>query len=139
MKPKESDRFLLDTSALLALHFNEEGADRVEAILRSAEKEQALVFISFVSRMEMLYVIWKDHGRQKAIESIHYLDQLPINIIESNEEILFKAAEVKATIPLSFADSWVAATAIQENACLVHKDPEFDSLKDIVQMIRLVE
>ena len=137
MKPKEGDRFLLDTSALLALHFNEEGADRVETILRSAEKGQTLVLISFVSRMEMLYVIWKDHGRQKAIESLYHLNHLPITVVESNEEILFKAAEVKATIPLSFADSWVAATAIQENACLVHKDPEFDSLKDILQMIRL--
>lgn len=39
--------------------------------------------------------------------------------------------------PISFADSFVAATAIQKKAILVHKDPEFESLKDEVEQLIL--
>ena len=35
---------------------------------------------------------------------------------------------------MSFADSFIAATALHLDAILVHKDPEFDALKSILQM-----
>ncbi len=35
---------------------------------------------------------------------------------------------------LSVCDSWIAATAIAEEAVLVHKDPEFEQVKAIVRL-----
>ena len=39
--------------------------------------------------------------------------------------LLQRAAAIKATHPLSVADAWVAACAIDQGAILIHKDPEF--------------
>jgi predicted nucleic acid-binding protein len=137
MKQREDESYLLDTSAILALLYGEPGADIVETVLNEAKRNRAEAFISFISRMEMLYVVWKDHGRERAVESLHYLDFLPLKVIESNEEILLKAAELKATMPISMADSWVASSAIRLNAVLVHKDPEFEALSAVVRMKKL--
>ena len=137
MKQKAGNRFVLDTSALLTLHYDEKGAEAVETMLKDARNGRAHLFVSFISRMEMFYVIWKEHGREKGVESLRLLGYLPVKIVESNEEILLEAAKLKATKPLSLADSWVAATSIHMRATLVHKNPEFESIEDLVNMARL--
>ena len=38
---------------------------------------------------------------------------------------------VKATYPLSLADAWIAATAMECDATLIHKDPEFERLASL--------
>jgi predicted nucleic acid-binding protein len=35
---------------------------------------------------------------------------------------------LKATYPLSLADAWIAACAVEHGAVLLHKDPEFHAL-----------
>jgi ribonuclease VapC len=51
----DRDVYVLDTSALLALRGDEPGADRVEALLVRARKGRATLFVSFITRMELLY------------------------------------------------------------------------------------
>ena len=53
---------------------------------------------------------------------------LPITWIHESEQLLNKAAEVKALHRLSLADAWIAACALLHDAELVHKDPEFDAV-----------
>jgi predicted nucleic acid-binding protein len=48
--------------------------------------------------------------------------------VHESPELLKRAAEVKATPPLSLADAWIAAAALELDAILVHKDPEFECL-----------
>ena len=40
-------------------------------------------------------------------------------------DLLKRAAAIKATCPLSVADAWIAASAVEQGAVLLHKDPEF--------------
>jgi predicted nucleic acid-binding protein len=42
---------------------------------------------------------------------------------------LLTAARLKAAHHLSLADAIIAAFAIQQNAILLHKDPEFEALR----------
>lgn len=44
------------------------------------------------------------------------------------------AGEIKALFNLPVADAWIVATAIQQGASLVHKDPEFEQLKNRVTL-----
>jgi len=44
---------------------------------------------------------------------------------------------LKAAYRLSFADAWIAATAIFYDATLVHKDPEFEQLEDKLKALKL--
>ncbi len=52
--------YLLDTSALLTLRDDEPGAERVAQLLTLAAQGKARCFGCFMSRMEILYRVWKD-------------------------------------------------------------------------------
>ncbi len=48
-------------------------------------------------------------------------------------------ARLKALFRLSFADSIIAAAALQLNAVLVHKDPEYEALKNEIRLKALFD
>ena len=117
--------FLLDTSAILALRSNERGADRVESLLRAAGAGRVEVLLSFMTRMEILYRVASDEGADAAAAAIRLLDATGVAWVSCEDAILQEAARIKAGGGLSVADAWIAATAAQREAVLVHKDPEF--------------
>ena len=129
-KTKATNSYVFDTSALLALWNDEEGAETVENLLRS----DLPVCISFMSAMECRYRVWKSVGREESEEFSKYLDLLPLKRIDITDAIFEKAVEIKATNRLSVCDSWIVATAIATDSILVHKDPEFEPLKSIVKL-----
>ena len=49
-----------------------------------------------------------------------------------DKQIVFAAAHIKANYTVSYADSFVVATGIQENATVITADPEFHSVEKIV-------
>lgn len=120
---------LLDTSALLTLRDDEAGADRVEAVLEGPECCHAC----FLSRMEVLYRVWKDEDERAARLAYEQLQALPLTWIEASEPLLLEAAAIKATHALSLADAWIAAAALQIGATLLHKDPEFRAITRLPQ------
>ncbi len=129
-KTKAAESYVVDTSALLTLWNDEEGADAVEHLLRS----DSLVYVSFMSCMEGRHRIWKSTGRAESEEFSKYLDLLPLRRVDVTEAIFEKAIEIKATNSLSVCDSWIIATAIVNDSVLVHKDPEFEQVKKIVKL-----
>ncbi|MGH7825457.1 MAG: PIN domain-containing protein [Candidatus Binatia bacterium] len=133
MPPANS--FVLDTSALLALRSDESGADRVEALLSRAKKKQCRLFASFMSRMEVLYTVWRGEGEDAARHALRLMDSFAVEWISCEPNILEIASRIKAHGGLSVADSWIGATAIAYDATLVHKDPEFEPLKEITQEV----
>jgi len=118
-------RLVLDTSAVLALRSNEAGADRVEAVFRSARSGPTKVYLSFMTRMELLYRIARDDGQEQATTAVRLVDAAGVQWVSCEPEILEEAARLKATGGLSVADAWIAATAVVRDAVLIHKDPEF--------------
>lgn len=127
-------RYVLDTSALLALREDEAGADKVERVLREAEKGECEVYLSFMTLMELCYRLWQDKGEQSAKEILAETRALPVQEVGEENDLLIKASRVKATFYLSVADSWIIATAWQKKAKLVHKDPEFEQVKELVEL-----
>lgn len=132
-----SKRYLLDTSAILALRGDEPGADDVESILRESESGQAEVYASFMTYMEAYYRIWRLEGEESARRMYAELLSLPIVRVDVSDSILLRAGAIKANYRLSVADSWIIASAMKMKASLVHKDPEFEQVKDIVSLISL--
>jgi predicted nucleic acid-binding protein len=123
--------FVLDTSAIMALLWDEEGASDVENILKSDDA----VFVPFVALMEAEYKLLRRDpvGAEDVMQSIR---AWPVSIVESNPAWGHEAAVVKQDGGLSFADAWIASLAISKNVPLVHKDPEFDRV-DTLQHLRL--
>jgi len=125
-----ASRFVLDTSAILALRGNEAGASRVEAILRAARRR---VLVSFMTRMEILYRVTIDEDEEAALGAVRLLDAADVEWVSCEPAILGEAARIKARGGLSVADAWIAATAVVRDAVLVHKDPEFRRVREQVQ------
>ena len=121
-----ADKYVLDTSALLTLMEEEDGTDRVEAILR-----QGQLVIPFAVLLEIYYISLREHTEATADYRYALICNLPRAEIHWNvdEPTLLTAARFKGQCHVSFADALIAAFAAQHHAILVHKDPEFDALK----------
>ena len=125
--------FLLDTSAILTLRDNEAGAARVSELLQNAQNGGLPCYGCFMTLMEVFYRVWKDEGEAAGREAYSDCFTLPIQWIHEAPELLKRAATIKATHPLSLADAWIAASALEQNAVLVHKDPEFENLAGLME------
>ena len=128
-------RVLLDTSALLTLRDDEPGADLVARMLGTALRSEVKCFGCFISLMEVYYRVWKDESAGAGRLAYEQCLSLPMDWIHEDATLLERAAAIKATHRLSLADAWIAACALQHDAALMHKDPEFESLD--IEQIRL--
>ncbi len=126
---KES--YTLDTSAIMAYFLGEIGKDAISSILFKAQKGEITVYACFMSYMETLYRTWRLSDEDTGKKAYLMLRNLPIKEVVQDEDLLLRAAEIKATNSLSVADAWIAAAAQKTGSTLVHKDPEMDSLKGI--------
>ena len=121
--------FCLDTSAILTLRDDEPGAERVAMVLEGPDP----CFACFITRMEVLYRVWKDEGERSGRLAYEQLQSLPIQWVDQTEPLLLEASRIKASHPLSVADGWIAATALLSRATLLHKDPEFEAMTELDQ------
>jgi predicted nucleic acid-binding protein len=127
------NRYLLDTSALLGLRDDEPGAERVAALLTASARNELACFGCFISQMELFYRIWMDEGEEAGRKAYSISLRLPISWLHESTELLERAAAIKACFPVSLADAWIAAAALQLDAVLVHKDPEFEKVDNLRQ------
>lgn len=67
------------------------------------------------------------------LAAFRLLNALPLHWVACEPSILTAAAQIKRQDGLSVADAWIAATALLQQAVLVHKDPEFDALEELSQ------
>jgi len=116
--------YVLDTSALMRLLLDEPGAGEVERIVEGDEP----VALPFMAVMEVQYVLLRRLPPLHVGRLIATLQAWPVEIVESDPEWGRQAANVKAQGGLSLADAWMAALALQRDARLVHRDPEFDGV-----------
>jgi ribonuclease VapC len=127
----------LDTSAIFALTDNEDGADVVEEFLDRAKRGQTALHISVMTAMEVYYVSSAESGEEEANRLLLLVRALPVTELPLEDALVLPAARFKARYKISVADAWIAATASVHNLTLVHKDPEFDRLKDGLSLLSL--
>ena len=122
--------YLLDTSALLTFIEDEAGADLVEALLRRDDTQ-----IPWLALLETCYITFQERGEAEADRRYALIQQLPVRLLwNMDEPTLLTAGRIKAKYHVSLADAIIASFAIQKNATLLHKDPEFEALQDQVSL-----
>jgi len=133
----ENKNYVLDSTAFLALFEDEPGAETVQKLLERAKKGEIIIFVSFVSFTKIFYITLREKGEEEAKKRIKLMNALAMTRVESSGELGLIAGKLKATKRVSFADTWIAATAIFYDAILVHKDPEFEQVKDKLEILKL--
>lgn len=130
----DSSIFVLDSYAVLAFLQDEPAASRIEKLLETASKQKTRLLFSIINLGELLYITERRGGIVKAQDTLALLQQLAIEIVPADEQLVFAAAHIKANHPLSYADAFVVAVALQEDATILTGDPEFQVVEDLVNV-----
>ncbi len=131
------NKYILDTSALLAFIENEPGGEDVEKFLLDAVECKIQLIISAVSTIELYYISLREQGARIANKRLKLIDSLPIKQQSLHPDTAKIIGEIKARKAMSFADCCVAGLAKIQKAIIVHKDPEFEQMKDELKQHRL--
>ncbi len=131
------NKYILDTSALLAFIENEPGSEDVEKFLLDAVECKIQLIISAVSTIELYYISLREQGARIANKRLKLIDSLPIKQQSLHPDTAKIIGEIKARKAMSFADCCVAGLAKIQKAIIVHKDPEFEQMKDELKQHRL--
>jgi ribonuclease VapC len=134
-----SERYVLDSFAVLALLGKEPGSEMVEELLQKATAEKAEVSITWVNVGEVAYIVERRWGKARVYQVLGTLEATAIDIRVAGRELVLTAAEIKAGLPLAYADAFAAALAKREEAVLVTGDPEFEQLEDVLSIEWLPE
>ena len=126
--------YLFDSHALLAFFQKEEGVDIVAGILRKSREQRLDLLISVINLGEIIYMTKRRFGDQQKIEIIGRVRQLGLKILPAPETLVYKAAELKAEYPISYADCFALACALEYSAILVTGDPDFRKVVDLVSI-----
>jgi predicted nucleic acid-binding protein len=130
----EQSSFVLDSFSLLAYLQDEPAASRIEKLFEDAERQKCRLFLSLINLGELLYITERRGGVVKAQDALALIRQLPIQVMPADEQIVFAAAHIKANHTLSYADAFVVALAMQENASILTGDPEFYGVESLVTL-----
>ena len=87
-----SERFVLDSYALLAYFQDEEGADKVQTVLEMGSEGKAHLFLSVVNLGEVLYVVERERGVSRAHEILARIEEMPIEIVDVSRRVRNKDA-----------------------------------------------
>jgi predicted nucleic acid-binding protein len=126
--------YLFDSHALLAFFQNEEGAEIVAEILQGAVKKGLDRLICVINLGEILYITKRRFGDSKKLEVLARVHQLGLQVLPVPQALVFKAAEIKAQYPISYADCFALACAMEHSARVVTGDPDFKKISHLVSI-----
>jgi predicted nucleic acid-binding protein len=132
-----SEVVLLDSSAVLAWIYREEGFEIMGRMLSRAADEDRRVFMAQISLLELAKSM-KQAQPNLYPQSMSVVRMAPIDWLQVTDAEAVAAGELRADYRMSTADAIIVVLARRLGAELWHKDPEFDSLpENFVKVKRL--
>ena len=128
---------VFDTSALLALLYDEPGAEAVEALIHRASAKFQPMLMSAVNWAEVCYSVERKRGVEALAQAKEFATNTPVLIVPADRELSEIAASYRAADTLALADAFAAALAKSNKAELVTADREFKSVESEIKIIWL--
>jgi predicted nucleic acid-binding protein len=120
---------IYDSFAVLKFFQKERGYQKVAKLLEEDHKGDSSPLIQIVNFGEIIYRTKKDFGNDAKLRVIRSVVQLGFRIISASDNLVYAAAELKGSYPISYADAFLLATALRENAVIITGDPEFKKVE----------
>ena len=127
-------RIVFDAHAILRWAQKESGYQKVKSLMISCREGSASGYMNRLNLGEVHYKTIRVLGLEGAKDFMENFVRLPITIILPDEALIWKATELKAQYPISYADCFAAATALIHNAAVLTGDPEFKKLTKVVSV-----
>ena len=117
---------VLDSFALIGFLENEKFSSRIEELLKLARNGKIRIYLHAIHLGEVYYIIIRERGQDLADLAYARIKAFPLIYIDRiDEQLLRTASQLKAYYPISYADAFAAAMAINFNSSLLTGDPEF--------------
>jgi ribonuclease VapC len=129
---REKAPLLFNSHALLKLFQKESGHEKVVRLLAQAMRSGTPIYMNAINLGEIVYSTRRAFGDQKKIEILAHVERLGFRILPVPNDLVFRAAEYKASFSMSFADCFALASAVEHGAVLVTGDPEFRAVEHLV-------
>jgi predicted nucleic acid-binding protein len=129
--------YLFDAFPILCWLQQESGCDMVENLLNQADNGDITVSMNMINLGEVYYRTCRISSLKKAEDIITKLKLLPIGYISVSDHMIMEAAKIKGKYPVSYADAFAIATAIQNRATVVTADPEYEAVSKLVKILWL--
>jgi len=126
--------FLFDSHALLTFFQREKGYEKVSHLLKEIEKTGQTKYLNVINLGEIIYIVKREYGDQKKMEALISIERLHFTILPVPNSLVLQAAEYKAQFPISYADGFALASAVQHKAIIVTGDPEFKKVEDLAEI-----
>jgi uncharacterized protein len=91
-------------------------------------------YMNRINLGEVHYKTIRVLGAEGAKDFMENFIQLPVTFVMPDEPLIWKAADLKARFPVSYADCFAAATALLHDACVLTGDLEFKKLSKVVSV-----
>jgi PIN domain nuclease of toxin-antitoxin system len=125
---------VLDASAMLALFFDQQGAEKMELLFQAASEADRPVFISAVNWAEVLYKMERKHGRAGLETARQFERTTPLEAVPVDRELAETAALLKNECDLRLPDAFAAALAKHKKAELITAAREFKAVEKEIKI-----
>ncbi|MBI9072305.1 MAG: PIN domain-containing protein [Melioribacteraceae bacterium] len=132
---KQRGKYVIDSFSIISYCEGIKNSVKVSDIFKSALNNEIEIYTSVITYGDILSLIHKHADSVKVALFIKTFEQLPIKVINITKEQVEEAAKLKAENKLGFAESYTAALAISENACLITGEKLLGSLKNKIDIL----
>ncbi len=128
---------VLDSWAVMAYLEDEPSGANVGTMIADAQDDGTPLLMSVVNVGEVWYTLARRRSVKDADETIRWLREVGVRIIDADWEITNIAAKFKVKGNISYADCFAAALTKQNKATLLTGDHEFKHLEDEISVVWL--
>lgn len=119
---------VLDANALYRFLTGGPGADIVRQLFRDARDADQPLHMSVVNWGEVYYTIARGEGFAEATKIMERVQLLPLAVLDAEEAVTTRAAQLKAGYGLPYADCFAAATASKDDVIVTSDAKDFKKI-----------
>jgi predicted nucleic acid-binding protein len=119
---------VLDANALYRFLTGGPGADTVNRLFKDARDAQQPLRMSVINWGEVYYTIAKAEGFAETARIMARIKLLPLEVLDADEALTARAAQIKAGHGLPYADCFAAAIASKDNILVTSDVKDFKKI-----------
>ncbi len=119
--------YVLDANALVSYLLDRGGATTVQQLFREAQSRSAQLLMSSVNWGEVVCVLRRFESPEK-VRNIISAVQRAVHVVAADDQTAERAAEIKTTFRVPYADAFAAELAMSSDATIVTSDRIFQKL-----------
>ena len=120
--------YVLDANALYRFLTGGPGADTVNRLFKEARDAEQPLRMSVINWGEVYYTIAKAEGFAETARIMNRVKLLPIAVLDADEAVTARAAQLKAGHGVPYADCFAAATAATDGVLVTSDAKDFKKI-----------